>query len=228
MPQKKPRAAAAPRLPINGGHPCDPSDNPFAAVNGPATVPLNGNVQLQGTAEELILGANCHLTKKPTQFSWSLFFTPPGGPQTQVNNLLNNANTLTPTFVAANFGVYAATLTAGNNRIGFDSASLAMTVFRPMVLQESTGKVTFLRVNEIGDSFGPQGDAIQVEAIIQLDSEPGMSFGFELRNDKQRPAHQGMLDVLRDAFVNDITVTIDYLIPEGNENGTIFRVWLTK
>jgi len=97
-----------------------------------------------------------------------------------------------------------------------------------MELLESEGQLTFLRVNEVGDSFGPAGDSIQVEAIVQLNTQPGMSFGFELRNDKQRPAHQGMLDLLRDAFVNDLTVLIDYFLPEGNHNGTIIRVALTK
>ena len=103
-----------------------------------------------------------------------------------------------------------------------------MVVFQPTLLLESEGKLTFLRVNEVGDSFGPAGDAIRVEAIAQLDTEPGKSFGFELRNDKQRPAHQGMLDLLRDAFANNSTVLLDYFIPQGNNNGILIRVALTK
>ena len=63
---------------------------------------------------------------------------------------------------------------------------------------------------------------------MQLDTVPGKSFGFELRNDKNCPAHQGMLDLLRDAFSNNSNVLLDYLIPEGNNNGIVIRVALTK
>jgi len=234
MPQKKAARtktlSAEPRLPIgigNGGNRCQHTDEPLASLIGPATIAINGTVDLNGSAEEIILQTNCQLTRKPTSFSWELFFTPPNGVESSVGGL-TRTGTLTPSFVASSFGTYRVHLIAGTNVLGFASADLVVTVFRPMELVESEGQITFLRVNEVGDSFGPAGDAIQVEAIIQLDSLPGMSFGFELRNDKQRPAHQGMLDVLRDAFVNDISVLIDYWIPEGNKNGTIIRVAAVK
>jgi hypothetical protein len=228
--QKKGKAVAAPRLPNgggNGGNPCQASDRPMAIIEGPSTIAINALVDLTGTADEVIIAPNCHLTTRPTQFSWALFFTPPGGTESAVGGL-NNANTLTPSFVASSFGVYRVALTAGYTRIGFITNSLSITVFRPMELLESEGHITFLRVNEVGDSFGPAGDSIQVEAIIQLDSQPGMSFGWELRNDKQRPAHQGMLDLCRDAFANNSNVLVDYWIPEGNQNGTAIRIALTK
>jgi hypothetical protein len=234
MPQKKAlrskAEAAAPRLPnggSNGGDHCQHSDKPSASLTGPTTIAINGTVQVAGSAEEVILQANCQLIRKPTKFSWELFFTPPNGTEASVGGL-TGASTLTPSFVASSFGNYRVHLTAGTNVLGFVSSDLNITVFRPMEQFQSEGQITFLRVNEVGDSYGPSGDAIQVEAIIQLDSLPGQAFGFELRNDKQRPAHQGMLDVLRDAFVNDITVLIDYFIPEGNKNGTIFRVAAIK
>ena len=233
MPKKTKRVVrnlAQPHLPNggNGGSPCDPDDFAVADIQGPTTIQINQNVTLTGTAREEIIAANCHLTLKSTSFSWKLFHKPPGGSEVDVSGSLTAANTLTPAFQATGFGTYRATLTAGNNRIGFVTAQLSMLVYQPTELIESEGKVTFLRVNEVGDSFGPAGDSIQVEAIVQLDSVPGKSFGFELRNDKQRPAHQGMLDLLRDAFANDTTVLLDYLIPEGNNNGTLIRVALTK
>ena len=236
MPQKKAveakaKVKAKPRLPNGGGGgngtPCLHSDTASATIDGPVTIPINGTVNLTGTAEEVTIFPNCQLTVKPTSFSWALLFTPPGGTEAPVAGL-TNTNTLRPSFVANQFGVYRVVLQAGTARLGFDKTDLSITVFRPMELLESSGTISFLRVNEVGDSFGPSGDAIQVEAIIQLDSQPGFSFGFELRNDKQRPAHQGMLDLCRDAFVNDTTVLIDYFIPEGNKNGTIIRVALTK
>lgn len=98
----------------------------------------------------------------------------------------------------------------------------------------STGKVSLLRVHNVGTGFGPAGDRIDVEVVIQLNTVSGKSFGFTLRNDANRVAHQGMLDLLRDAFNFNHNVTIVYDIREGNDvrppdkNGTILRLWLTK
>jgi hypothetical protein len=241
MPQKKTerkgvQVTAAPRLPINGGgggNDCGSgSDTIIAGATGPATIAINGTVQLQGTATEAKIAPNCNLTETPAAFSWSLFFTPPDGAETNVSGALANTTSLTPTFLANSFGSYRAVITASPKTAGSRAASriaeVVIAVFKPMELFESEGIVTFLRANEVGDSFGPPGDAIQVEAICQLDSLPGFSFGFELRNDKQRPAHQAMFDLLEQSFVNDLNVLIDYLIPEGNKNGTIIRVALTK
>lgn len=93
---------------------------------------------------------------------------------------------------------------------------------------EDSGKLSLLRVHDVGTGYGPATDFIDVEAIIWLDTKPGMAFGFQLRNDANRPARQGMLDVLRDAFNNNWIVTIDYEIESGKNNGVIIRVWLTK
>ena len=88
-------------------------------------------------------------------------------------------------------------------------------------------RVTMLRVHDVGTKYGPASDQIDVEVVIQLAGRQG-SFGFKLRNDSQRPARQGMLDLLRDAFNNDWRVNIDYDIDPPKKNGTIMRVWLTK
>jgi hypothetical protein len=95
-------------------------------------------------------------------------------------------------------------------------------------LLESQGKVTFLRVHDVGTGFGPPSDFIDVEVVVQLNTEPGKSFGFQLRNDSNRPARAGMLDLLRDAFNTNATVIIDYNIAAGKKNGVIIRVALTK
>ena len=95
-------------------------------------------------------------------------------------------------------------------------------------LVQSTGKITFLRVHDVGTGFGPPSDAIDVEVVIQLDSRPGQSFGFQLRGDANRAARQGMLDLLRDAFNNNWNVTIDYDIFPPKQNGVIIRVALSK
>jgi hypothetical protein len=97
-----------------------------------------------------------------------------------------------------------------------------------MPLLNASGKLTFLRVHDVGTGWGPPTDFIDVEVVILLDSQPGKAFGFHLRNDDQRAARTGMLDLLRDAFNNNWTTTIDYNVESGKDNGIIIRVWLTK
>jgi hypothetical protein len=95
-------------------------------------------------------------------------------------------------------------------------------------IRNASGKITALRVHDVGTGYGPASDSIDVEVVITLNTQPGKAFGFQLRNDTNRVARQGMLDLLRDGFNNDWTVNIDYDIIPGKNNGVIFRVWLTK
>lgn len=95
-------------------------------------------------------------------------------------------------------------------------------------LLQSSGKLTFLRVHDVGTGFGPPSDSIDVEVVIQLNTKPGQSFGFQLRNDGNRAARQGMLDLLRDAFNNNWTVVVDYNITPPRKNGVIIRVAVVK
>ena len=97
-------------------------------------------------------------------------------------------------------------------------------------LIQSSGKLTFLRVHDVGSKFGPQSDQIDVEVVIKINSHSDRAMGFQLRNDKNQAAHQGMLDLLRDALNYDSKVTIDYSIDldAGKKNGVILRVALEK
>jgi hypothetical protein len=97
-----------------------------------------------------------------------------------------------------------------------------------MALLESSGKVTFLRAHDVGTGWGPPSDYIDVEVVVKLDSSPKNAFGFQLRDDSNRPARAGMLDLLRDAFNHHWTVTLDYNIETGKSNGIIIRTALTK
>jgi hypothetical protein len=92
----------------------------------------------------------------------------------------------------------------------------------------TTGRVTMLRVHDLGTGFGPSHDFIDVEVVIALDSQPGKFFGFQLRNDAKLPARQGMLDLLRAAFERNLLVTIDSNQPPGRNNYILFRAWLNK
>lgn len=97
-----------------------------------------------------------------------------------------------------------------------------------MALLQSKGKLTFLRVHDVGTKFGPPTDQIDVEVVIQLSTTGTKSYGFKLRDDTNRLAHAGMLDLLRDAFNHGWNVTIDHETPTGKQNGVIIRVALTK
>jgi hypothetical protein len=55
-----------------------------------------------------------------------------------------------------------------------------------------------------------------------------MAFGFQLRGGTNALAHQGMLDLLRDAFENRWVVNIDYSLDQGKKNGVIIRTWVKK
>jgi hypothetical protein len=85
------------------------------------------------------------------------------------------------------------------------------------------GRLSFLRVHDVGTKFGPPSDQIDVEVVVQLDSEPGRSFGFKLRADADEAARRSMLGLLRTAFNRDRRVRLDYL-RTGLDNGVLFRV----
>jgi len=95
-------------------------------------------------------------------------------------------------------------------------------------LVNTSGKVTTLRVHDVGTKYGPASDQIDVEVVITLSNEAGKAFGFQLRNDGNRPVRSGMLDLLRDAFNNNWTVNIDYNSNPPKKNSVLIRVWLTK
>lgn len=99
---------------------------------------------------------------------------------------------------------------------------------KPSDLLQASGKITVLRVHDVGTKYGPPQDQIDVETVIQLNTQPGKSFGFQLRNDSNEPAREGMLGLLKDAFNNNWTVTIDYKIDPPKKNGIIIRVWLSR
>jgi hypothetical protein len=90
-----------------------------------------------------------------------------------------------------------------------------------------TGTVTMLRIHEGG--YGPVGDRIEGEVVFQLHSAPGKTFGFTLRRDNQSFAHAAMVDLLRDALVDDhLQIRAEANIPDGKQNGIATRVTLQR
>jgi hypothetical protein len=95
-------------------------------------------------------------------------------------------------------------------------------------LLEKTGKIVFLRAHDLGTGFGPPNDALDVEAVFILNTITDGAMGFQLRNDANLPARQAMFSLLRDAFVNNLPVTADFLIDTGKKNGVAIRIALIK
>jgi hypothetical protein len=95
-------------------------------------------------------------------------------------------------------------------------------------LLEKTGKIVFLRAHDLGTGYGPPNDALDVEAVFILNAIGDGAYGFQLRNDNNLPARQAMFSLLRDAFVNNLPVTADYLIDTGKNNGIAIRIALTR
>ncbi|MDE3195544.1 MAG: hypothetical protein KGN84_04320 [Acidobacteriota bacterium] len=92
---------------------------------------------------------------------------------------------------------------------------------------EKTGKIVFLRAHDLGTRYGPPNDQLDVEAVFILNAINDGAYGFQLRNDNNLPARQAMFSLLRDAFVNNLAVTADFLIDPGKKNGVAIRIALT-
>jgi len=93
----------------------------------------------------------------------------------------------------------------------------------PGGVSATVGKLTLLRVHDVGTKFGPPGDQLDAEVIVRLDTEPGHSFGFQLRDDGHREVNEGMLDELRSAFDANAPIRIEF-IRTSCSMGRIFRV----
>lgn len=91
-------------------------------------------------------------------------------------------------------------------------------------LYGAEGKITLLRVHDVGTKYGPPNDQLDDEVIIRLDSRGDEAFGFQLRKDGDEKARKGMLDLLRLAYKNNRRIRIDYT-RKGCNTGEITRVW---
>jgi hypothetical protein len=96
----------------------------------------------------------------------------------------------------------------------------------PSGVRRAEGRITFLRVHDSG-GYGPSDDHLNSEVIFKLDTQPNRAFGFALEDDPSRPAHEGMLMLLRDALANDFDVAADYRQVENKANSVAFRIELT-
>jgi hypothetical protein len=95
-------------------------------------------------------------------------------------------------------------------------------------IRNREGKLTFLRAHDVGTGYGPPNDELDVEAVFILDSAPTNAFGFQMRTDANEATREAMFSLLRDAFVHDLTVSADYFIEAGRNNGQAFRIALIR
>jgi hypothetical protein len=90
-------------------------------------------------------------------------------------------------------------------------------------VQSTVGKVTLLRVHDVGTKYGPPDDRLDAEVVLWLDTEPEKALGFHLRTDDHEADYRGMLDLLRDAFGADRRVRVEY-VRAGCRIGRVLRV----
>jgi hypothetical protein len=95
-------------------------------------------------------------------------------------------------------------------------------------LRNSQGMLTFLRAHDVGTRWGPPDDQLDVEVVFMLNTVPGGAFGFQLRTDANEPVREAMVGLLRDAYVHNLTVSVDYYIDAGKHNGLAFRIALVR
>ncbi len=193
-------------------------------------------ITLTGTAERHTFPhPDCFEVDIPLTQSWSIELQRPDGTRLNIIPTVNPPDPLRPEVSVANFvprqeGTFAVTLTGVDTETGFRaSAQRTIRVTQPCTNLKATGKVTFLRVNDMGLGFGPPEDHIDVEVVTKLNVIPELNLGFQLRNDANQPARNGMLNLLRDGFVNNKTVSLDYCLIQTTprrKNGILFRVEL--
>jgi hypothetical protein len=91
-------------------------------------------------------------------------------------------------------------------------------------LRNASGEIGYFRIHDVGSGFGPPTDFIDVECVIKLRQEPTLAFGIQLRNDVNVHVHNGMLDLIRDAYFHNRHIDIEYWVDPGKNNGRIFRL----
>ena len=97
-----------------------------------------------------------------------------------------------------------------------------------MGVENMSGRLSLLRVHDRGGKFGPPSDQIDVEVVVAFQGRPNDFFGFQLRQDANEPAREGMLGLLRDGFNHNWIVNLDFEQQPNRHNSVLIRVWLTK
>jgi len=85
------------------------------------------------------------------------------------------------------------------------------------------GKITSIRLHEVGTGYGSPNDKIDADVIVTVDNIPNIALGFQLRKGPKEGQQIAMLNILRDAFKTGRNVRIEYK-RTGYRIGIIQRV----
>ena len=93
-----------------------------------------------------------------------------------------------------------------------------------MTVVNRSGKLRYLRINDLGHDSAAPNDALHAEVTAALlDNDEG--YGFELHdNDPDLASCKAMLTTLRDAFYHGRPVGLSIELPEGETHGQLRSV----
>jgi bacillolysin len=95
------------------------------------------------------------------------------------------------------------------------------------ILKNVAGKITLLRVHDLGTGYGPITDFLDSEVIVRLDTAPDTALGFQLRHGAFLAERKQMLSVLQQALENTKKIAICY-VEKGPKTGNILRVYIEQ
>ena len=119
-------------------------------------------------------------------------------------------------------GVASSANFAGNSN--YDPAYVAYSwIFNTAAILQTTGVINLLRVHDVKTGFGPPADPVTGEVIVGFGNRPNEWFGLELRTGSREAMAAGMFALLRDSFIHERPVRIDYQ-PIGPTGRKVVRV----
>lgn len=89
------------------------------------------------------------------------------------------------------------------------------------------GTLSLYRVQTEGLGFGKKGDNIDAEVFVALDTKPNTIFSVKI-SESSPAINKVMADTLRDAYLNNVPVTLYSQIAPGKSNVKIQMVQLEK
>ncbi len=82
-----------------------------------------------------------------------------------------------------------------------------------------SGKVTMFRVQQKGIEVLVNGEKVEAEVMVQVDSQPDTVYVMPMHDPD--PAKQAITETLRQAYVSDKPITIEHIIAPGKKVATI-------
>jgi hypothetical protein len=82
--------------------------------------------------------------------------------------------------------------------------------------ENAVGKITLYRAQSKGIEIGSGFDKLDAEVLVVLDSKPDLVLGIAYHDIE--PASETMISTLRDAYIHNLPVTIQYVKAPGKKN----------